>query len=494
MDIVINYTPNEKQAKFHMSDATEAVYGGAKGGGKSCALIMEAMTYGMEHPEASIYLFRETYPDLEDTLIPEWKAKVPKELYEWNGKNIEARLINGTVVKFRYVRNYDDATKYQGRSMDFIGVDELTKHEERTIQELLSCLRSPKGYPPRFRGTCNPGSKGHYWVKKRYVQGTKYGEKTIIDSITGSKIEFIPATVYDNDILMKNDPAYVRRLENLPYEQKRAFLYGDWDVFEGMGLNNWDEGLVVVEDFEIPKHWRRWIAVDNGYTDPFAWYWLAVSEDGTVYIYREYTRDYDAPNVIYRTQAERVVELSTIINPDKYREYIEYGLVDPELADLEMREFEKIDFIVIGHDAWQHHPATKTIDTPQGKSILDYYSEGGLNKLAGYKKPLTDRRLRKATWVEYLEPYRNQEGELTTKVKIFRNCKKLIETLPLLVNDKNDPEKIEDGIIDHWYDAAGYGLIAYHASNTKPKKELTVIEEHKQRLAKKNKNMKRRLM
>jgi hypothetical protein len=494
MDIVIDYQPNKKQAQFHMSSATEAVYGGAKGGGKSCALIMEAMTYALEHPGAVLYLFRETYPDLEDTLIPEWESKVPRDLFKWNGKSVEARMINGSIVKFRYVRNWDDANKYQGRSMDFIGVDELTKHEERTVQELMSCLRSPKGYPVRFRGTCNPGGIGHHWVKKKYVTGTKYGEYSYEDTATGNKVEFIPATVYDNDILMKNDPQYVKRLENLPYEQKRAFLYGDWDVFEGMALDNWNESLVVVEDFEIPNHWRRWIAVDNGYTDPFAWYWLAVDEEGTVYFYREYTRDYEDEKVIYRKQAEKVVELSRYEDPDKYRELIENNIMYED-ADFDTVEYENIDFIVVGHDAWQHHPSTRNIDTPQGKSILDYYEEGGLMKLGGVVKPLTDRKLRKATWIEYLEPFEDQEGNMTTKVKIFRSCKKLIETLPLLVNDKNDPEKVQDGEIDHWYDASGYGLIAYHTSKSAPaKKPRNRIEEHKQRLAQKNKMSKRRMM
>lgn len=159
MDIVIDYTPNKKQALFHSSPATECVYGGAKGGGKSCGLVMDALYYGLKYPGANIYLFRETYAMLEDTLIPEWIEKVPKELYEFKGKNVQAELINGSTIRFRYVRNYTDATKYQGYSMDYIGIDEMTKHEERTIQELLSCMRSAKGFPVRFRGTCNPGGK-----------------------------------------------------------------------------------------------------------------------------------------------------------------------------------------------------------------------------------------------------------------------------------------------------------------------------------------------
>ena len=128
MDIVVNYEPNEKQAIFHGCGAEEVVYGGAKGGGKSCALVMEALAYGLENPRADMYLFRETFDDLEANLIKEWKEKVPKPLYDYNeGKHI-ATLCNGTTIKFRYISNYADAERYQGRSMDWIGVDELTKH------------------------------------------------------------------------------------------------------------------------------------------------------------------------------------------------------------------------------------------------------------------------------------------------------------------------------------------------------------------------------
>ncbi|MBO8161331.1 MAG: hypothetical protein H0Z24_06805 [Thermosipho sp. (in: Bacteria)] len=479
--IEVPYTPHPKQALFHSSPETEVLFGGSKGPGKTAALVMETLAYALEHPGATCYLFRTTYDDLEANLITEWIEKVPPELYEYKDSKHIAKLINGSKVLFRYIRNYKDAKKYKGRSIDFIGIDELTMFEEKWIQEVLSCLRSAKGFPTRFRATTNPGDIGHAWVKKRYVTSTDYGKKVAVDPVTGNTIKFIPATVYDNPILMKNDPNYVKRLENLPEAQKRAYLYGDWDAFEGMAFEKWNENIHVIEPFKIPKHWRRWIAVDNGYTDPFAWYWFAVDELGTVYVYREFTRDFDDPKIIYTKQAEKVLELS------KYTE-IENGQV--------IEEYEKIDYIVAGHDAWARHAATKTVNTPQGKSIIDYYNEGGLNQLAAFVKPITDRRLRKATILEYLEPFEDNEGNLTSKVKIFRTCKKLIETLPLLVNDPKDPEKYqEDSMIDHWADAFGYGLLSYHVEKSKkPRTKQNIILEHKDRLARSIRRKRKRLL
>lgn len=420
-----------------------------------------------------MYLFRETYDDLEANIIKEWKEKVPKELYSYNeGKHI-AKLINGTTVKFRYIRSKQDADQYQGRSMDWIGVDELTKHEEESIQTLLSCLRSPKGYPPRFRGTCNPGSRGHAWVRSRYILATNYGEKMTSDPITDNRIAFIPAKVYDNDVLMKNDPAYVKRLENLPPDKKEAFLHGNWDNYEGMAFDEWNASIHVCKPFPIPKHWRRWMAVDNGYTDPFAYYYFAVSPDGQVFVYREYTRESRDPKVPYSDQAREAMRIATYVDFENGEQVL---------------KTEKIDYVVVGADAFNSHPLSET-----GKTIVDYYNAGGLS---GCIRAVTDRRLRKATIHEYLKPYMDENiGRMTSKVQIFSTCKKLVETLPLLTEDERDPEKVaENSALDHWFDAFGYGLIAHHANRSKdPTKPEGLISQYKNGLAKKRRFSVRRI-
>ena len=77
LDISINYQPNKKQYLFHVSSCDHTIYGGAKGGGKTCALVMEALAYALENPGAQMYIFRETYDELEANVIREVKDKVP---------------------------------------------------------------------------------------------------------------------------------------------------------------------------------------------------------------------------------------------------------------------------------------------------------------------------------------------------------------------------------------------------------------------------------
>jgi phage terminase large subunit len=401
MEINVNYIPNAKQELFHRCNAQEAVYGGAKGGGKSCALVMEALAYSLENAGAEMYIFRETYDDLEANIIREWKEKVPKGLYSYNESKHMATLINGTVIKFRYIRNFTDAEGYQGRSMDWIGVDELTKHEERSIQVLLSCLRSPKGFPPRFRGTCNPGGIGHLWVKERYILPTSYGDITYKDEITDNKIAFIPAKVYDNDVLMKNDPAYVKRLENLPEAKKKAFLDGDWDIYEGQFFPEYKREIHVIEPFVIPDHWDRYTVKDYG-LDMLANYWIAVDTFGNGYVYKEL---YES-NLIISEAARRIEEVNG-------NDTIKLKYAPPDLQG-------------------------RRQDT--GKSAFDIFREHGETLIQSSNNRVNGWKAMKE-WLKVHEIRDMQTGEpmLTSKLKIFSNCHNLIRCLPQIQTSETDP-------------------------------------------------------
>jgi hypothetical protein len=402
---------------------------------------MEALAYALEFPGATIYLMRETYDDLESNLIKEWKQRVPQEIYKYHDTKKTASLYNGSKVFFRYVKDRKDAEQYDGRSIDFIGIDELTKHEEATVQQILSCLRSPLGFPPQFRATCNPGGIGHSWVLKRYIEPTKKGKKKYTDDVTGNTVAFVPATVYDNFAIMMNDPAYVKRLENLPPKKRQAFLHGDWDVYEGQAFEEFDPEIHVVEPFKIPDHWYKWMGADNGYTDPFAWYWYAIDEEGFVNIYREFTREPGDPKLTYTEQAQQVLRLSSKVQ------------VSDNSVD---RVSERIGPIYVGHDAFASHPLAA------GKTIAYYYQKAGLSPILS---SIPDRVLRKAVWHEYLKPF-EYNGKMVAKVRIFNTCKMLIETLPQVQEDEKDSEKYAESSRDHWIDGAGYGLVSYHVSKS----------------------------
>jgi len=256
-------------------------------------------------------------------------------------------------------------------------------------------------------------------------------------------------------------------MQEYPETIEQAFSAGEETAFP-----EFSESIHVCKPFDIPAHWRRWRSLDNGYADPFAWYWLTVSEDGIVYIYREFTRAHNDPRLTYSQQAQKAVEMSTYKDDETGRE---------------VWVPEKIDFTVAGHDAWQKH-----VRDESGKTLINYYQDGGVY---GFVRPITDRKFRKAVWHEYLKPFDDDIlGRKVARVQIFDTCQFLIDSLPMLVVDENDSEKVEESSIDHWYDGAGYGLIAYHVQYTKPPKEdEPPIARHKNKLAKRRSHTKRRL-
>ena len=378
--------------------------------------------------------FRETYDDLEANIIREWKEKVPRELYSYNESKHQATLINGTSVKFRYIRNFTDAEGYQGRSMDWIGVDELTKHERRSIQVLLSCLRSPKGFPTRFRATCNPGGLGHTYVKEDYIEPTEYGKNIVNCPVTDNTRQFIPATVFDNYVLMQNDPNYVKRLENLPEREKQAFLHGNWDIIEGRFFGEFDRSVHVIEPFEIPKHWDKYVSLDYG-LDMLAVGWVAVDTHGNHYEYRVM----DIPDLIISDAAMKIKEATGN---------------------------EKIKYYYAPGDLWNRRQETK-------KTVASIFLENGIR----LDKCRNDRMAGALAMKELLKVYDSVDIETGDPIKdtnyyIFNTNKSTIRSLTNLMTDDKSSDKYatEPHDITHAADRFRYYAISRQKPTKEPKK------------------------
>jgi hypothetical protein len=254
-------------------------------------------------------------------------------------------------------------------------------------------------------------------------------------------------------------------MQEYPETIEQAFSAGEGTAFPEFSVD-----VHVVETFTPPTWWKKWMGHDPGHDNPFAWHWFAVDGDGTVYVYREYARPLGAPKVFYSDQAAEVTEMSRYFDEDEQAE-----------------RFENIDYIVTGKDAFNKSRETS-------KTYIDYYRDGGLT-FAGFIPAITDRKKRKAVWHEYLKPIPDpeNEGRKIAKLRIMDCCKQLIHTLPQLVKEKLDNEKVEDNPeIDNCYDGAGYSLISYHVRQSKaPPQEKSTVEAIKDRLIKQNQRRKR---
>lgn len=279
------------QEDFLSTSADIAVTGGAAGGGKSYGLIMEP-TRHVDNEEFVGTLFRRTMPQI----------KKPGGLWDTAGKLyplLKGRSIqnphqyifpHGSRIEFHHLQYESDLNDWQGAQLPFIGFDELTHFTEKMFWYMFSRLRSMSGIPGYIRGTTNPDPFS--WVKRliewyldssgEYADPNKSGKiRYLVRS--GDNIEwfsserkaekyakeintkhksftFIPSNLYDNKILLKEDPDYEANLMILPRVERARLLDGNWKIRAGAGdiFNKSDFEIVDRAPAVVDKTVRFW--------------------------------------------------------------------------------------------------------------------------------------------------------------------------------------------------------------------------------------------
>jgi phage terminase large subunit len=282
----LNLSITPKQHQFISATATEVLFGGAAGGGKSYGQLVDALIYALRYAGSKQLILRRTYTELEKSLIRAHLDFYPLSVYTYNASAHVGRFSNGSIIDFGYCATENDVSQYQSAEYDVIRFDELTHFTEYQYVYMLSRVRGAKPFPSQVKSSTNPGSVGHTWVKARFIDPAP--PNTVFDTGRGTRL-FLPSRIADNRFLTRGDPDYVRRLENLPENQRRALLLGDWNVFEGQYFDEFRTDVHTVAPFGIPKSWRRYRSIDYG-LDRLACLWIAVSDTGDCYVYRELCR------------------------------------------------------------------------------------------------------------------------------------------------------------------------------------------------------------
>ena len=231
----------------------DILFGGARGGGKSDALLGDWLEHSGRYGAAARgILFRRSMPSLEEILARAQEI-FPLVGALWVSGIKTWKFSNGARLKLRWLDRDQDADNYQGHSYSWVGIDESgTWPSPGPIDKLRATLRSAAGVPCVMRQTANPGGVGHQWLKERYV-GPSTPLVPFFDAERRVHRVFIPSKLRDNRILMQADPNYMDRIKSSgPPWLVRAWLDGDWDASAGDSFFTEDSLLLSGAPVEWP--------------------------------------------------------------------------------------------------------------------------------------------------------------------------------------------------------------------------------------------------
>ena len=411
---VVFHANEGPQTDFLAADEKDVLYGGAAGGGKSYAMLVDPLRYAHKKAHRALIL-RRSMPELRE-MIDKSRELYPQAFPGAKFREVEKlwNFPSGAKIEFGFLERDADVYRYQGQAYSWIGFDEITHlPTEFSWNYLASRLRTTDPEIKTYlRCTANPGGVGSQWVKKRYVDSNDYNKSFV--GHDGLTRKFIPAKLADNPYLAE-DGVYEQMLKSLPPTQRQQLLEGNWDVAEGAAFTEFDPKVHVITPFALPLHWERTKGIDYGYASESCCLWGTIDiNDGTLIIYRE----------LYRK-----------------------GLTGEELATI-ITDMETEDpFSVAGvldTAAWAN---TGTTGPTVGESLVR----------AGHKLRRADKN-RVQGKVQIHEFLKVQENG-RPRLQIFNTCPNLIRELQSIPLSKNNPEDVDTHASDHAYDALRYMIM-----------------------------------
>jgi len=472
-------------------DVFEACYGGAVGGGKTELLIMEPIVYKFHlHPKFKGVLFRKTFKQLNETLIPRAMEFYASLGAKYNETKHQWKFPSGAVIWASYLETMKDARDHDTAEYNYAAFEELTHFERDIYLYITSRVRtSTAELPAIVRNAATPGNIGHAWVRKRFVEPAPEGGEIIHDKLSDTRRIFIRARGTDNPYLVKNDPGYFNRLRVLPIAEQKARIDGDWWVFSGQVFGEFREkrfpgepenAIHVIRPFEIPDWYPRIIALDWGFTAHTWAGWFAVGPRGRSYLYREY-----------------------FVNKTNI------SVWGAEIARLSQYELPMIRAVTMDPSAWQKRGTDKDIweqfheasgrvfrvekadnDRVSGKLLLHDMLRWENKPLSEEPREITEYDALTATIIlrnqgieardSYVRSFQTpKEDIIHPRLQIFNSCPEAIKAIQLCVYNEEghgNTEDVAEFAGDDPYDGIRYGIKRIDYFTRESKKEAEKVE------------------
>jgi len=465
----INLSLHPQQSRAFKSPATEILYGGAAGGGKSHLMRVTAIVLCASIPGLQVYLFRRHFADLYKNHL-EGAGSFIELLASWivakrvklNLSKNELVFWNGSKIHLCHVQHDKDMLKYQGAEIHVLLMDELTHFSEKVYRFLrgrcrLGGLKVPDNWkhklPLIFAGS-NPGGVGHLWVKRTFVTSARPMECHRATVLEGGMLrQYVPAKLTDNPTLLNNDPDYVTRLEGLGEPALvKAMLNGDWNIVAGGALDDaWSDRLIIPR-FVVPHCWRLDRAFDWGSTHPFSVGWWAEA-DGT---------EAKLPDgSIFCPPKGSLIQIAEWYGSKEVGTNKGLGLGSDEIA-LGIKEREN-DLKALGLIKSTIHPGPadnqiRNVIDARTPTIEKLMRDNGVTWTASDKSPGS-----RVIGLELLRArMKEAKKAMPERPSIYftESCLASLAVLPILPRDENKPEDVDTDAEDHCYDMVRYRVLA----------------------------------
>lgn len=397
---------------------------------------MKAILMCLRYAGIKTLILRKTYQELINNHINEMRGLL-HGIAKYNSSEKVFRFENGSTIKFGYCANDGDLDQYQGAEYDVVFIDEAGQFQEMWIRKITASVRGANDLPKRIYYTLNPGGPSHGYFKRLFI------DKVYNEGEDPEEYRFIQSKVTDNRALMMMQPDYIKQLQALPYKLRRAWLDGDWNVFEGAFFEEWTDDPAhyqdrrwthVVDPYEIPPGWTIFRSFDWGYSRPFACQWWAVDYDGNLACILELYGMGREPNEGIKWSATQV--FGEIAKTEKTHPWLKgkkiHGVADPSI--------------------WAKESTGVSIyDSAVAEGV--YFSKADNERIPGWMQ------------VHYRLQF-DEEGY--PRMQFFTNCRHAIRTLPLMMYD---PIKVEDlgSDEDHLADSTRYACMSRPIVPAKPR-------------------------
>jgi hypothetical protein len=476
---------HERQSECFESIATEIMYGGAAGGGKSHMMRVLAVLWSIQIPGLMVYIFRRLSDDLYKNhmmgpsgflsmLAPQFENGYCK----YNEQKKTIVFNNGSRIFLSHCQYEKDLMKYQGAEMHVLMIDELTHFSDNMYRYLRGRCRIPKGFdiPEDYRPQCpkchgkgcsfckqkgelrlfpriisgtNPGGVGHAWVKREFVDRMSPMAIERMGKSDGGFIrQYIPAKLSDNPSL---DEDYEDSLSGLGSpELVKAMKDGDWNIVAGGAFDDlWNRNRHVVQRFQVPTSWALDRAFDWGSTHPFSVMWFAES-DGS----------------------EAIMPDGTTFCPPKgslvvFHEW--YGADDKgkglKMSPKEISKLIKIREISLSANDWiqkdvEPGPADNQISNVMQKDVPSIEKQMEKEGITWTKSDKSaGSRINGLQLIRDMLEASTQDNPESPGLYFMEHCNNIIAHLPVLSRDKKNTEDIDTTQDDHDYDALRYRIL-----------------------------------